>query len=384
MVERDAKDAVIQLAKSFKAVALTGPRQSGKTTLLREMFPEKSYLSLENPQERQFALTDPVQFLKRFPQGAILDEVQRAPDLFSYLQQILDESTEHGKFVLSGSNNFLLLESITQSLAGRVGYLELLPFSYRETMACPSPPTSWLSYLFQGGYPAVAHDQVSPSLWFPSYVRTYIERDVRQIRNISDILQFQRLLQACAGRIGQQVNFSSLGNDIGIDYKTVQSWISIMQASYIIFLLPPFYKNFNKRVVKAPKLYFHDTGLASYLLGITKSDQVMTHPFKGPLFENLVILECLKNRLNKGQRNNLFYYRDSAGNEVDLIIDHGITQTAVEIKSAETLSKDFLKGLLYWEKLTGTKEGKLIYGGESVRHSYEGFEVMNWKSLPEV
>jgi hypothetical protein len=381
MIQREIAPYVTELANSFKAIALNGPRQSGKTTLIKAVFPSKPYVSLENPDERDFALNDPKQFLSRFPQGAVLDEVQRAPQLFSYLQQVLDETSEKGLFILSGSNNFLLLESITQSLAGRVGYLDLLPFCLHEVSKCPSPPSSWQERIFTGGYPSVAYENIKPSLWFPSYVRTYVERDVRQIKNISDIILFQRLLYLCAGRIGQQLNLSSLANDAGLDYKTVQSWLGIMQASYILFLLPPYYKNFNKRLVKSPKLYFYDTGLACFLLGITSPDLITNHAYKGTLFENFIIAELLKNRFNRAERSNLYYFRDSAGNEVDVLIDKGEALEALEIKAGATLNADFFKNLTYWKKLTGSTRATLIYTGEPSNLTYQGFEVKNWAGV---
>ena len=384
MISREASDILIEMSKSFRAVALTGPRQSGKTTLVKNGFPGKPYVSLENPIERNLALTDPVRFLGRFPSGAILDEVQRAPELFSYLQQILDETNERGLFILTGSNNFLLLESITQSLAGRVGYLDLLPFSYGESITAALPPVSLNEFIFFGGYPSLIYDKVLPEVWFPSYVRTYVERDVRQIKNITDLNLFQRFLNLCAGRIGQQINLSNLGNDVGVDYKTIQSWLGILQASYIIHLLPPYYKNFNKRIVKSQKLYFYDTGLASFLLGLTSSGQLESSVHRGPLFENFIVSELLKSRFNKAQRSNLFYFRDSTGNEIDVLLDHGATQTVIEIKSGETLNDSFFKNLAYFEKLTRQKGGVLMYAGDKAGFEYKNYQVKNWKQISTI
>jgi hypothetical protein len=380
MINRDCHALVKSLSKSFKAIVITGPRQSGKTTLTKLFFPGKPYVSLENPVDRNLALTDPVHFLSTFPKGAVLDEVQRVPELFSYLQGILDGSKHKGMFVLTGSNNFLLLESISQSLAGRVAYLDLLPFSVNEKNLCPTPPNGLEENIFLGGYPSVVHDQVKPATWFGSYVRTYVERDVRLIKNISDLNTFQRFLNLCAGQIGQQVNLSSLANDVGVDYKTIQAWLGVLQASYIVYLLPPYYKNFNKRQTKMPKLYFYDTGLASYLLGIREPGELINHAYRGPLFENFVIVELLKNRFNKAQRSNLYYWRDSNGNEVDILIDNGSKQVPVEIKSSATFHVDFLKGHTYWEKLTGQKNGYVVYAGESIK-SVKGTTVMNWNEM---
>jgi predicted AAA+ superfamily ATPase len=381
MIDRIADATLITLAKTFKAVALTGPRQSGKTTLARKTFRDKPYVSLENPEENALALTDPVQFLSRYPDGAVFDEVQRAPLLFSYLQQILDENPAKGQFILTGPNNFLLLESITQSLAGRVGYLELLPFSLAELQRVNGYSNELNDTIFRGGYPAIAHDQADPRLWFASYVRSYVERDVRQIKNISSLTLFQRFVYLCAGRVGQQLNMSSLANDVGLDYKTIQSWLAILQAGYIIYLLPPYYRNFNKRIVKSPKLYFYDSGLVCYLLGITSSDQLTNHGYRGALFENFVITELIKNRFNRGERSNLFFFRDSTGNELDIVIETGGQVIPVEIKSAESLNDGFFKALTYWEKLSHQKGGKLIYAGAKSGIKRGDFVVKNWKDV---
>jgi len=382
MIDRDSSKLLKEIASSFKAIAITGPRQSGKTTLTKTFFLEKPYVTLENPTDRNLALADPVSFLSSFPHGAILDEVQKAPELFSYLQGILDDNNEKGKFILTGSNNFLLLESISQSLAGRVGYLDLLPFSIHESGICPQPPITVEEAIFLGGYPSVVHDRVKPETWFASYVRTYVERDVRLVKNISDLATFQRFLYLCAGRIGQQINLTNLANDTGVDHKTIQSWLGVLQASYIVYTLPPFYKNFNKRLTKTAKLYFYDTGLACYLLGIKNASELSNHGYRGPLFENFVISELLKNRYNKGQRSNLFYWRDSSGNEIDVLVDNGAKQVPMEIKSAATLNLDFFKGLNYWEKLTGQTGGQLIYTGEEKQH--KSFSVYNWKNIGQL
>ncbi|MFM7851781.1 MAG: ATP-binding protein [Flammeovirgaceae bacterium] len=383
MISRDSSKQLKAISASFKAIAITGPRQSGKTTLTKSFFPTKPYVTLENPTDRNLALADPVSFLKAFPEGAILDEVQKAPELFSYLQGILDASDEKGKFILTGSNNFLLLESISQSLAGRVGYLDLLPFSIHESEICPKPPSSLEESIFLGGYPSVVHDRTTPEDWFASYVRTYVERDVRLVKNIADLVTFQRFLYLCAGRIGQQINLTNLANDVGVDHKTVQSWLGVLQASYITYSLPPYYKNFNKRLTKTSKLYFYDTGLACYLLGIKNSTELVNHGYRGPLFENFIITELTKNRYNQGKRSNLFYWRDSSGNEIDVLIDEGSIQIPVEIKSAATLNMDFFKGLHYWEKLTGQKGGHLVFTGESTR-IHKDFIVNNWRDVKDL
>ncbi|NOS94101.1 MAG: ATP-binding protein [Cyclobacteriaceae bacterium] len=382
MIHRDPFTLLKELVSEFKAIAITGPRQSGKTTMVKLFFPEKPYVSLENPADRNLALSDPVSFLSAYPEGAVLDEAQKAPELFSYLQGILDNSNQKGRFILTGSNNFLLLESISQSLAGRVAYVDLLPFSISESKICPQPPISLEEHIFLGGYPAIVHDRTKWDAWFASYVRTYIERDVRLIKNISDLGSFQRFLYLCAGRIGQQINLTNLANDTGVDHKTIQSWLGILQASYIVYTLPPYYKNFNKRLTKSAKLYFYDTGLACYLLGIKNHNELINHGYRGALFENFIIVEMLKNRFNKGQRSNLFYWRDSSGNEIDVLIDQGSTQIPVEIKSAATLNMDFFKGLNYWQKLTGQTEGYIVYSGEAKKH--KNYSIINWKTISDL
>lgn len=373
----------MELAAQFKAVAIIGPRQSGKTTLAKACFPEKPYVSLENLQNRQFAQTDPTGFLNTYSNGAILDEIQRAPDLLSWLQQDLDEESRRGKFILTGSNNFLLLEKITQTLAGRVAYLDLLPFSVQELEYVAGALDNIDSVLFQGGYPPIQADGIPPQNWFPAYVRTYVERDVRQVKNIENLLLFEKLLSLCAGRIGQQVNFSNLGTEVGVDFKTVQSWLGILQASYIIHLLPPYFRNFNKRIVKTPKLYFCDTGLACHLLRLTAPEDLIQHPFRGALFENFIINELLKNRFNQGRRSDLYYWRDRSGHEIDVVVDQGVRLIPVEIKSGQTITSDYFKGLDFWKNLTGNKGGIVFYGGEEQQQRSDGNQVKSWRLIKE-
>jgi predicted AAA+ superfamily ATPase len=384
MIPRIAAEKVKSLAKSFKAVAIIGARQSGKTTLARTCFPEKVYVSLENPDVRRFALDDPRNFLKKYKDGAILDEVQRAPELLSYLQQVLDESTEKGKFILTGSNNFLLQEKITQSLAGRASYLDLLPFSIRELTHIPHALDDLNTVLFKGGFPPIQADAIPPVDWFRAYLRTYIERDVRQIRNISNLLAFEKLIALCAGRVGQLLNYSSLSNELGLDVKTIKSWIGILQAAYHIFLLPPYFKNFNKRVVKTPKLYFYDTGLACHLLQISSPEQLYNHPFRGAIFENFVISELLKNRYNQGRRSNLYFWRDNTGNEIDVVIDNGVNLHGLEIKSGSTLSSSQFKNLRFWQKLSKEKDCTLVYGGDENQERDVSLNVIAWRNLGDI
>ena len=384
MIERIAATKIKQLAGQFKAVAIIGPRQSGKTTLARACFPNKTYISLENPENRLFAQSDPKGFLNTYAEGAILDEVQRVPELLSWLQQNLDEDDRRGKFILTGSNNFLLLEKITQTLAGRVAYIDLLPFSIKELEQIPGSLDDLDQAIFKGTYPPVQADAIDPQDWFPAYVRTYVERDVRQIKNIENLLAFEKLLALCAGRVGQQVNFSNIGLEAGVDYKTAQSWFGILQASYIIHFLPPYFKNFNKRVVKTPKLYFYDTGLACYLLRITDPQTLLTHPVRGALFENLIITELLKNRFNAAKQSNLYFWRDRSGNEIDVLIDEGLELIPVEIKSGQTITGDYFKGLKFWEQLTGQSKGVIYYGGEAHQKRSDGIVVKSWREVGQL
>jgi predicted AAA+ superfamily ATPase len=380
MIVRDAQVVLQKLATQFKAIALTGPRQSGKSTLARVTFPGKKYISLENPDIRESAINDTRGFLNDLPDGAIIDEAQRVPDLFSYLQQVLDESDEKGRFILTGSNNFLMLENITQSLAGRIGYLELLPFSYNEIQKILNFDLTLNNMIFSGGYPAITFDRIDASFWFPSYIRTYVERDVRQIKNITNLNLFQKLLYLCAGRIGQELNLNNLAIECGVDHKTIGSWMGILQASYVIHLLPPFYNNFSKRIIKSPKLYFFDTGLACALLGISAPSQLTLHSSRGHLFENYMINELIKARFNKGLRSNLFHWRDVSGHEIDVVADHGAQSIGIELKSGMTIIPDFFKGLKFWQSLTKYDKCYVIYGGGETQKRTNGMEVIPWNS----
>jgi uncharacterized protein len=376
MIKRIAENELRRLAEEFRAVAVTGPRQSGKTTLVRSVFPEKPYANLENPDIRRFAVEDPRGFLGSFPDGAILDEVQRAPELFSYLQQVLDESAQRGKFILTGSNHFLLQVNISQSLAGRLGYLFLLPLSLEEIDFSDSN-----KLLFKGAYPELYQNPMDPRRFYANYIRTYVERDVRMMKNISDIYAFERLLRLCAGRVGQLLNMSSLAVEVGVDIKTISAWLALLESSFILFRLQPHHKNFNKRLVKMPKLYFYDTGLAAALMGIESSEQIQFHAMRGALFENLVILEFLKKRWNRGESKNLYFWRNNAGQEVDLLLENGEILLPIEIKSGKTITDDYFKGLLYWQKLAQTESGYVIYDGELQQKRSNGISVLPLKQM---
>lgn len=382
MVIREAGKHLHKLAKQFRSIAVVGPRQSGKSTLVKQVFPDKPYVSFETPSVRQFFNNDPQGFLDTYSKGALFDEVQRVPELFSYLQEVIDASDKRGRFILTGSNNFALQENITQSLAGRIGYMDLLPFSRSEinSIARNGYADKANNYIFNGGYPEIATRKSKPDSWFPSYIRTYIERDIRQIKSIENLAAFEKLLLLCAGRVGQQLNMSSLAIEAGVNVNTVQAWLGLLQSSYVIYLLKPHHSNFNKRVVRTPKLYFYDTGLACSLLGITAAKDLTFNMYKGPLFENFIINELLKNRFNQGLRSNLYYWRDNTGNEIDVVIDNGGKLLPIEIKSGATVTDDFFKGIRFWQKLTGAKKGLVIYGGEEGQKRSNGIEVASWKN----
>ena len=367
-------------AQSFRAVLLTGPRQSGKTTLVKAIFPNKPYVSLENPDESAFALNDPRGFLNRFPNGAILDEIQKTPLILNYLQEILDNTNEDGLFILTGSNNILLVQHTTQTLAGRIGVLDLMPLSYSEIYS-PEEKPYFAQVLLQGFYPEVIAKKRKPGLWFPSYISTYVERDVRQIKQIADVFQFQRFLRLCAGRIGQHLNLNALSNACGINLKTTQSWLSILESTYIIHFLQPFYENFNKRTVKSPKLYFCDTGLACSLLNIKTSDELNLSHFRGSLFENLIVMENVKNTLNTKNGNQHFYWRENNGVEIDLLIQSGENITAIEIKSAQTFSKDFTYNLKKFASYSKFSKGLILYDGLQTFTGSDDIGLMNWRDF---
>ncbi len=384
MIQREISAKTLQYANQYPVVMITGPRQSGKTTLCKMLFPEKAYVSLENLDDRQFAKNDPKGFLARFPKGAVIDEIQRVPDLLSYIQSIVDETQTEGFFILTGSQQFELLENISQSLAGRTALVRLLPLTLAEAYGAECDSILLDHVLYTGFYPRIFDKKLNPGEAMQFYVNTYVERDLRLLINIKDLSKFEIFLKLCAGRTGQILNLSSLGNDCGVNHATIKSWISVLEASYIIKLLRPFYKNFNKRLIKSPKLYFLDTGLASFLLNINDEKQMNTHPLRGSLFENFVVSEFLKNRFNNGQTDNLFFFRDNTGNEVDLICDHGQKTDAVEVKSAQTIAPDFFKGLRFFSKLSGDIGNRMvIYGGDS-SYVREDFHVTGWRDIGKI
>lgn len=382
MITRTAEQTVRTLLEGFPAVTISGPRQSGKTTLAKHVFRNRPYVSLEDPDIRQAAIDDPRSFLGRFPNGAVLDEVQRCPDLLSYLQGRIDADGRMGLFILTGSQQFGLLSGISQSLAGRTAFVELLPFAIAELQQAAVLPQTVDELLFRGGYPPLYQRNVAPRAWFGSYVASYVERDVRQLLKVQELSLFQRFVRLCAGRTGQLLNLSGLAAECGITHNTAKAWIAVLEASYVLFLLRPHHANFNKRLVKTPKLYFYDTGLACWLLGLQHHQQVGTHPLRGALFETLIISELAKRRLNAGERPELYFWRDSNGNEVDVIMDTGSHLVPIEIKSGVTVAKDFFSGLKRWHQLAGEQAGRqlLVYGGEE-SYRQNNIEVVGWKEL---
>jgi predicted AAA+ superfamily ATPase len=384
MIKRVIEDKIRQLAEKFPVISVTGPRQSGKTTLIKSMFPDWRYESLEDPDTRLFATTDPRKFLES-DKKIIIDEIQRVPELFSYIQTNTDKANINGHYIISGSQSFLLNQHISQSLAGRVAILNLMPLSLSELREHGITVTRYETLIYQGFYPRLYDRNIDPVDFYPNYIQTYIERDVRLLQNIHDLTLFVRFLKLCAGRVGQLLNLNSLANDCGISPNTAKSWISVLEASYIIFLLQPHHRNFNKRLVKMPKLYFIDTGLASSLLEIRSENQLSTHYLRGVLFENLIISEFIKERYNRGLRNNCYFWRDNKGIEIDCIIENGNNLTPVEIKSSNTFNQDFFKHLNWWNKLTdnSNKNSFVIYGGDLSRNMKEG-ALLSWQELSDV
>jgi len=381
MIERTLASKVTSLAQKFQVITLTGPRQSGKTTLVRATFPDLPYISLEEPDIRQIALTDPRGFLSNYPNGVILDEIQNTPELFSYIQRIVDENRQI-QFILTGSSNFLLMEKISQTLAGRTAVLHLLPFSLQELEPLAD---SYENLIFKGQYPRIYDRAIPPTDFYPSYIQTYVDRDVRMIKNIGDINAFIQFTQLCAGRIGQPLNNASLANDAGISPNTAKSWLSILESSYILYRLQPYHRNFNKRLIKSPKLYFYDTGVACSLLGIREQEQVNLHYMKGSLFENLILNEFIKRSFNRGENRQPYYWQDNHGKEIDCLLEKGERVTAVEIKSGKTISTSYFENLNYWRSLAALPENQeyVVYGGDQSLKTSAG-TLISWKNLDRI
>ncbi len=382
MIFREAAPILKRLLKSFPIVTVTGPRQSGKSTLVKEVFPEKQYVSFENLTLRKLAKEDPNGFLSQFPNGAIIDEVQRVPDIFSYLQTLVDERNEVGLFILTGSNQFEYMQNLTQSLAGRTAIFKLLPFSYSEIYG--KNKVNLDEMLLRGFYPAIFDKNISETDFYPSYIATYLERDVRQISNIMNLSVFQNFLELCAGRTGQILNKNSIAKKCGVSQPTIEEWITILEASFIVYRMRPYHKNLKKRIIKSPKLYFFDTGLVCNLLNIETTEQLKKHPLRGEIFETYAVSEFIKYRLHQGFRINLYYYRDSNMNEIDVIIDTGYGPVPVEIKSGKTINDSFFKGLNYFRKLSGKhKKSGLIYGGDRT-YLFKNTKIKNYAEVYEM
>ena len=381
MIPRDADIPLRQILKGFPVVTVTGPRQSGKTTLARAIFTDKPYVSVEDPDVRRMALDDPRAFLGRLTDGAVIDEIQRAPELLSYLQTQVDADGRMGLFLLTGSQQFGLMSGITQSWAGRSAFIELLPFSVHELEPAGIVPASLEEMLFTGGYPPIYDRSLPPSVWLSAYVTAYVERDVRQLLNVQDLDGFQRFVRLCAGRSAQILNLSSLAADCGITHNTAKAWIGVLEASYILFRLRPHHENFSKRLIKSPKIYFYDTGLLCWLLGIQKPEQLIAHPLRGSIFETFVVSELVKTELNRGRRPAFYFWRDSNGSEIDVIVEAGDRLQPIEIKSGQTLNRDFFAGLERWTGLAKERavEPTLIYGGTEALER-RGVRIFGWNA----
>ncbi len=385
MIPRTATEHLYRLTRGFPIVSVTGPRQSGKTTLARAAFPHLPYVNLERPAELALAEDDPLGFLGHYPDGVILDEIQRCPLLFSYLQAEVDEDGRMGRFVITGSQQFGMNARISQSLAGRVGALTLLPFSIGELTTverCPDAPDD---LLWQGLYPPIYDRDVDPTTWYDNYVQTYLERDLRDLSAVQDLSLFRRFLMLCAGRTGQLVNYASLASDAGVDPKTARSWLSLLATSFIIQLVVPHHRNLNKRLVKSPKLYFLDPGLAASLIGVTDVTQIAAHPLRGPLFETLIFTELLKARVHRGQNPRITFWRDNHGHEVDFLIEGEHQLHGVEVKSGATVVPGSLKWLRYFADLATelTCQLSLVHGGDQQGESH-GIRLVRWPEVESI
>ena len=384
MIERailaDAKFTLSQ----FRAVCITGPRQSGKTTLSKMLFKGKPYISFEDPAYQKDADADIAAFMKKYANGAILDEVQRVPDVFRQLQGMLDKNTRRGQFILTGSNNFLLQQQISQSLAGRAGYLELLPLSYAELQKAKLATDNIHQHIITVGYPEIWNEKLNPSKWMGGYVQSYLQRDVRLLRNITNFAAFNRFVLLCANYAGQILNRDELAKLVGVDTKTILAWLGVLESSYIIYTLQPWYNNLNKRIIKSPKLYFYDTGLLCYLLNITSQSALGRHNSYGAIFENWLMTEIKKNCTNEGINGGMFYFRDSAGNEVDLILEKNNETIGIEIKATKNPDSKDLQGLRYWQKYQQNSRKILLHGGKRIEILMDNTGIVPWTEIGNI
>jgi predicted AAA+ superfamily ATPase len=382
MIERKLKDKLLDYAKGFPIICLTGPRQSGKTTLSKATFPTYEYVNLENTHTLERALSDPIQFLTAHRNGLIIDEAQKAPQLFSYLQEIVDTRHKMGEYILTGSQNFSLMETITQSLAGRAGILHLLPLSLQELKNHSNRVDD---YLLKGGYPPLYDREISPFDWYNSYTQNYIERDVRQLAQLKDLSTFKRFLLLTAGRCGQLINYSNFANDVGVSHTTIKAWLSLLETSFIIHLLHPYHTNFNKRLIKQPKLYFHDTGLLCSLLNITDTNILQVHPLRGAIFECMIVSEHVKKQYNHGYPKQAYFWRDHHGIEVDLIQEKALGIDAIEIKSSYTIQQDQFKNLNHFKHYAGDKvQTTTLYYSGLDSYPWHSHEVKSWLTLADL
>jgi len=382
-LERKMAPRLKKLSVQFPVIGILGPRQSGKTTLAKALFPQHKYINLEELDTRRFAAEDPRRFLKAIGDpGAILDEIQRVPELLSYIQAHVDEWQKPGFFILTGSENILLNQHISQTLAGRIALTTLLPLSIGELQKASLLPSDVDEIMFRGFYPSLYSKKMDSKEWIQSYIQTYIERDVRHLKQIADLSLFQKFLQLCAGRVGQLLDMTSIGSDCGITTHTVRSWLSVLEATYVIFLLHPHHKNFSKRLIKTPKLYFYDSAIACHLLTIQTPKELATHYLRGGLFESMILADLLKQRLNAGLSPNLYFWRDKSGHEIDCILEHGSTLTPIEIKSGETLNSDFFTSLTKWNEIAGqnSENSYVVYGGTENQSRSQGTAI-GWTQL---
>jgi len=378
MYARDIEKIALSVHQKLPILTITGPRQSGKTTLCQALFPKHSYLSLEDPDLRRFALSDPKSLFNQYDSSLIIDEIQRAPELCSYLQGIVDQKNNKNTYVITGSHSQLLMEAVSQSLAGRCKVLELLPFSSHEILQF-NKNISLPELLINGGYPRIYDKNIAPGSWLKDYFQLYVEKDARSIFNIKNLNQFETFTRLLAGRTGQLLNYESISNEVGASTTSIKQWLTVLETSYICYKLLPHFKNFNKRLTKSPKIYFHDTGLLCYLLKIQNEEQLETHPLRGQIFENFIINELIKAKLNKGEENNFYFWRDQKGHEVDLIEDNGQKLHPLEIKISKTFHSSFLKNIHYFNALQEYEKADLIYCGNPEQR--EEVKIQNWKNF---